>query len=202
MKKAMMKKLIFCLLVLTGAGMLNSCQQDEVVSEAPASKGVTIRASLPNDAQSRVELGNTEGTRTSLYWESTDKITATINGNGGYEFEIVSIGADKTTATFRYTNNNSSLPTGQCTFTYGATPEIGMKQDGTKEGLKTYHRMETETITITDWNAVNSVVFTTKVALVEISLPSNIQAKVSLYDTNTGARLVYTDSKQFSDNKV
>ena len=201
-----MKKLIFCLLVLTGAGMLNSCQQDEVVNEALENKEIIIRASLPEDALSRVILDdNTAGATTSLYWETGDKIIATVNG-AGYEFEVLTIGADRTTATFRYTHNNGLLPTGTCTFAYGATPNIGQEQTGTKAGLKAYHRMEAST-TVTDWNAVDNVIFTTKVALVEISLnhaeiSGSTSARVTLYDAKTGARLAYTSSKTFADNKV
>ena len=131
----MIKNLIFCLLVLTGAGMLNSCQQDEVVNEALENKEIIIRASLPDDELSRVILDdNTTGATTSLYWETGDKIITTINGVD-YEFEVLTIGSDRTTATFKYTNNKGQLPTGTCTFTYGATPEIGLIQDGTKDGL-------------------------------------------------------------------
>lgn len=132
----MMKKLIFCLLVLTGAGVLSSCQQDEVVNEAPASKGVTIRASLPNDAQSRVELGETSNGKTPVLWKAGDQIKVTINGTE-YTFTTRNSG---TTATFTCAELDESitLSAGTYTFTYGQQPTAGNVQTGTEDGLKDY----------------------------------------------------------------
>ena len=68
----MMKKLLFCLLTLVCTGMFYSCQQDEIVNEAPASKGATITATLPTDAQSRLALGEPENGTVKLKWEIDD----------------------------------------------------------------------------------------------------------------------------------
>ena len=107
MKKAMMKKLIFCLLVLTGAGMLNSCQQDEVVNEAPASKEIVIRASLPGDAQSRVTLGETDedSDLTPVLWQAGDKITMIPEGSTT-EYYFVTQNNNTAIADFTYDSNS------------------------------------------------------------------------------------------------
>ena len=193
MKKAMMKNLIFCLLVLTGAGMLNSCQQDEVVSEAPASKGVIIRASLPNDAQSRVMLGDTEGNKTKVYWETGDVIKVKI-GEIEYTFTTTTE-SEKTTAKFTCAvlDKSTTLTPGTTyTFTYSQQPTAGNAQAGTIAGLKQYHYM-TATYTAKEgdsWDNVN-LIFSTQVALVKFtSLPSN--SKVWLYNDNTC--LAYTNT--------
>ena len=188
-----MKKLLYGLLVLAGAGMLGSCQQDEVVSEAPVNKGVTIRASLPNDEQSRVVLGNTEGdagTTTQVYWEKGDVITLQI-GETSYEFTISDDYDDEnpsTSAEFTCKDNNITLAAGEYTFTYGAAPQ--KEQAGTKDGLSDYHLMQA-TYTAKEGDGWDDVLlsFSTKVALVEISLDEIEATKVSMYDVKTGACL-------------
>ena len=205
----MIKKLLFCLLVLTGAGMLNSCQQDEVVNEAPESKEILIRASLPSDEQSRVSFDDDKNGKMLLSWEIDDVITATrIDGNKeSYQFVLSEI--DGNTAVFTYEGNN--VPTsGTFIFTYGEAPVIGEKQTGTIDGLK--HHMATSQVEITDWNAVN-VQFSTTVALVEIMLDDNdgndkvglvvgSQTTVHLYDASTGEQLAYATLKIPQDKKV
>lgn len=205
MKKAMMKKLIFCLLVLTGAGMLNSCQQDEVVNEAPASKGVTIRASLPNDAQSRVTLGATEGNKTKVCWEEGDQITLTISSDGvepqTHTFNISGDYSDSNPsnhANFTCDDDISIDPSKTYTFTYGAvnsTQEVLFSASD----LKNNYSMEyVYTPTANDtWDKVN-LVFSPKVVLVEIScndITINSNTKVSMYDAKTGALLASGQGK-------
>ena len=189
-----MKKLLYGLLVLTGAGMLGSCQQDEVVSEAPVNKGVTIRASLPNDEQSRVVLGNTEGdtgTTTQVYWEEGDKITLQI-GETSYEFTISDDYDDEnpsTSAEFTYDGELAEVVSGETyTFTYGAAPQ--KEQAGTKDGLSAHHLMQA-TYTAKEGDGWGDVLlsFSTQVALVEISLDEIDATKVSMYDVKTGACL-------------
>lgn len=209
-----MKNLIFCLLLLTGAGMLNSCQQDEVVNETPASKEIVIRASLPSDAQSRVtfdaprEYGN--ALVADILWEEGDVITMVASGGKEYYFEIDPKDNGCVNANFIYRDNNTEneefdYPTGEFTFTYGNQPMIGYVQAGTKDDLNQYHLMRTVTdkVTITNWNNVGTLYFKTKVALVEITLPSDIEeAKVSLYDANKNACLAYTSQKTFENDKA
>ena len=191
----MMKKLLYGLLVLTGAGMLSSCQQDEAVSEAPVNKGVTIRASLPNDGHSRVVLGDTEGnagTTTQVYWEEGDEITLQIDEETSYVFTISEDYEDEypsTSAEFTYSGEGDiTLDAGETyTFTYGAAPQ--KVQAGTKDGLSAYHLMQA-TYTAQEGDGWDDVLlsFSTKVALVEISL--DVPAtKVSMYDVKTGACL-------------
>lgn len=201
----MMKKLIFCLLVLTGAGMLNSCQQDEVVNEAPASKGVTIRASLPNDAQSRVELGETSNGKTPVLWKAGDQIKVTINGTE-YTFTTRNSG---TTATFTCAelDESTTLSAGTYTFTYGQQPTAGNVQTGTEDGLKDYLYM-TASYTAQEgatWNNVD-LKFSTQVALAKISLGNITATSVSMYNkdgglvvsTPTSGNHTFTDNVYFA----
>ena len=192
----MMKKLLYGLLVLTGAGMLSSCQQDEAVSEAPVNKGVTIRASLPNDGHSRVVLGDTEGnagTTTQVYWEEGDEITLQIDEETSYVFTISEDYENEypsTSAEFTYSDEGDiTLAPGETyTFTYGAEPQ--KVQAGTKDGLSAHHLMQA-TYTALEGDGWDDVLlsFSTQVALVEISLDEIEATKVSMYDVKTGACL-------------
>jgi hypothetical protein len=184
----MMKKLLFCLLVLTGTGVLSSCQQDEIVKETPAEKGATIRASLPVDAQSRVTLGATDGTTTDIYWEEDDELTVTIDGTD-YTFTISNFKANSTTATFTCANA-PALTAGTYTFNYGAAPD--KQQSGTLEDLNEFQMQATYTAQDGDtWNDV-SLTFDTQVAIVEIALPDGA-TKVSLYDATNGALIAFAE---------
>lgn len=192
MKKAMMKKIIFCLLVLTGAGMLNSCQQDEVVNEAPASKGVTIRASLPNDAQSRVMLGETEGNTTKVCWEEGDEIKVKI-GETEYTFTTTDSGTTTATFTCNELKEDDLILAGDYTFTYGEEPIVGKAQVNAKNSVNRYHYM-TATCEVKEgntWNDVN-LKFSTQVALVKFTSLQN-GSKVWLYDADSNTCLAYTN---------
>ena len=198
-----MKKLLFCLLVLAGTGVWSSCQQDEVMNEAPATtRGVTIRATLPgDDAPSRVILGDTQGATTKMYWEADDEITLVIDGEI-HTFAISNYAENQTVAQFVYTGDEPlSLPEGEHTFMYGIMPR--MNQAGTKEALSDHHYM-TATFTATAetaWSDV-SLHFTTQVAIVEISLGSTADVTgVSLYDAAED-KLLASASGTFADNKV
>ena len=180
--------------MLTGAGMLNSCQQEEIVNEPPASKGVTIRASLPNDAQSRVALDKTNDgtfendgkTYTKLCWEAGDVIKVTV-AEDEYFFTTTENG--ETTATFTCTQQNvpDKLPCGEYIFTCGSVP--AQTQTGTGNGLQMQASCTVEEEGGRAWSNV-TLNFSTKVAIVEISLPSNVlnngESTVSMYDVNTG----------------
>lgn len=182
--------------MLASAGMLNSCQQDEVVDEVPASKGVTIRASLPDDAQSRVSLGETIGNYTKLCWEKDDEIKVTI---GGVEYTFTTTDSGKTTATFTCEElpSEHKLPQGSYTFTCGSAPT--QNQNGTGSGIQMQATCTVGDMDGRTWDNV-SLQFSAAVALVEISLPTDFTAtKVTMYDANTGECLATTVNRTFTD---
>ena len=190
----MMKKILFCLVTLLGTGTFYSCQQDEVVNEVLANKSVTIRASLPGDADSRVILGDTGGETTDIYWEEGDEISLTI-GSNTYTFTIQDFVANQTTATFTCVDANlpATLEAGTYTFVYGSDADV-KEQAGTKEGLSDYHYMAAtlEITEATPWSEVN-LTFKTQVAIVEIPVPADASAsKVSLYNIADGSKIATT----------
>ena len=191
----MMKKLLFCLVTLLGTGAFYSCQQDEVVNEVLANKSVTIRASLPGDADSRVILGETTDATTDIYWEENDVISLTI-GSKTFTFTITDFVANQTTATFTCADANlpETLEAGNYTFVYGSEA-IAKEQAGTKEDLSDYHYMTAnfENTEATPWNEVN-LTFETQVAIVEIPIPADASVTwVTLYNIADGAKIATTE---------
>ena len=198
----MMKKLLFCLLILAGAGTFQSCQQDDITTEAVANKSLTIRATLPGNAGTKVILGETTGATTKVYWEEGDKITLKIDEESTYTFNIdadYSNDEPSTIAQFTCTDSNfEGLAAGTYTFTYGNTP--AKSQAGTKEGLSDYHLMEA-TVALSAEDDAIELNFKTKVAIVEITLPEGTTPKwVWLYDETSGECLAYKN-KEASSNQ-
>lgn len=186
--------------MLTGAGMLNSCQQEDVANEVPTSKGVTIRANLPDDAQSRVSLGETSESGgkfyTKLCWESDDVIKVKI---GETEYTFTTTDPGKTTATFTCEElpSEHKLPQGRYTFTCGSA--LTQNQKGTGSGIQMQATFNVEDVNGCTWDNV-SLQFSAAVALVEISLPTDFTAtKVTMYDANTGECLATTVNGTFTD---
>jgi len=170
--------------------MLNSCQEDENMIEAPSSKSMTIRAGLPGKAQSKVILGDTEGATTKVYWEADDKIKLTIESTT-YTFSIKDFTEGQSSAEF-VCNNPPTLTEGtEYTFTYAEAP--AKEQTGTKEGLSAYHQMKATHVAQAGDDSDNVTLdlqFKTTVAIVEITLPGGSSFKtVSLYDSSTGAKI-------------
>ena len=175
----MMKKLIFCLLVLAGAGTFHSCQQDDVVNEAVATKGATIRATLPGDVQSRLALGEAVNGNFPVYWEADDKITVEIGGET-YTFSILE--HDKNNATFYCEDAPANLP--QTTVAYEFV--YNSNTSGTLDCLKMKASVDTANGAIA-WKDV-TLEFIATSAVVEVALPAGVSAtKVSLYNSANGA---------------
>lgn len=189
--KMMMRKFIFCLLALVGSGILYSCQQDDFVSEAPKTKGVTITASMPTDPQSRVVLGEMVNNEIPLYWEETDVITVNIGGTD-YTFSIVNFEANSTTATFYCAEiaeeylSESSEP---YVFKYGTAPT--KQQSGTIDCL--YMEATVQVDEELSWDEIK-LNFKTAVSIVEVSFVNSYirgTDQVWLYDENTSECLAY-----------
>ena len=175
----MMKKLLFCLLTLVGTGMFYSCQQDDVVNEAVATKGATIRATLPGDVQSRLALGEAVNGNFPVYWEADDKITVEIGGET-YTFSILE--HDKNNATFYCEDAPANLP--QTTVAYEFV--YNSNTSGTLDCLKMKASVDTANGAIA-WKDV-TLEFIATSAVVEVALPAGVSAtKVSLYNSTNGA---------------
>ncbi len=186
----MMKKLLFCLLTLVGTGMFYSCQQDEIVNEAPASKGATITATLPTDAQSRLALGDPENGTVKLKWEIGDIVI----GLGSLQFKVVSVSEDGSKATLYCEDAPEYLPSNSVAyeFVYGDVVDYD-EQSGTLDGL--YMTATVGADGDVAWEDVN-LEFVINSAIVEIELPEDVSAtKVSLYDSSNGALMASTVQK-------
>ena len=185
-----MKKLLFCLLTLVGTGMFYSCQQDEIVNEAPASKGATITATLPTDAQSRLALGEPENGTVKLKWEIGDIVI----GLGSLQFKVVSVSEDGSKATLYCEDAPEYLPSNSVAyeFVYGDVVDYD-EQSGTLDGL--YMMATVGAVGDVAWEDVK-LEFEVYSAIVEIELPDGVSAtKVSLYDSSNGALMASTVQK-------
>ena len=186
----MMKKLLFCLLTRVCTGMFYSCQQDEIVNEAPASKGATITATLPTDAQSRLALGEPENGTVKLKWEIGDIVI----GLGSLQFKVVSVSEDGSKATLYCEDAPEYLPSNSVAyeFVYGDVVDYD-EQSGTLDRL--YMTATVGAVGDVAWEDVK-LEFEVYSAIVEIELPDGVSAtKVSLYDSSNGALMASTVQK-------
>ena len=190
----MVKKVLFCLLTLVGTGMFYSCQQDEIVNETPASKGVTITATLPTDAKSRLALGDPENGTVKLKWEIGDIVI----GEGSWQFEVVSVSGDGSTATLYCENAPEYLPSNSVAYEFVYGDVVGNnQQSGTLDRL--YMMATVGADENVAWEDVN-LEFEVYSAIVEIELPDGVSAtKVSLYDSSNGALIASTVEDSYSD---
>lgn len=185
-----MKKLLFCLLTLVGTGMFYSCQQDEFVNESTVSKGATITATLPTDAQSRLALGEPENGTVKLKWEIGDIVI----GLGSLQFKVVSVSEDGSKATLYCEDAPEYLPSNSVAyeFVYGDVVDYD-EQSGTLDRL--YMTATVGADGDVAWEDVN-LEFVINSAIVEIELPEDVSAtKVSLYDSSNGALMASTVQK-------
>ena len=189
-----MKKLLFFLLTLVGTGMFYSCQQDEFVNESTVSKGATITATLPTDAQSRLALGDPENRTVKLKWEIGDIVV----GESTWRFEVVSVSEDGSKATLYCEDAPEYLPSNSLAyeFVYGDVVDYD-EQSGTLDGL--YMMATVGADENVAWEDVN-LEFEVYSAIVEIELPDDVSAtKVSLYDSSNGALIASTVEDSYSD---
>ena len=183
-----MKKLLFCLLTPVGTGMFYSCQQDEFVNESTVSKGATITATLPTDAQSRLALGDPENGTVKLKWE----IGNIVVGESSWQFKVVSVSEDGLTATLYCEDAPEYLPSNSVAYEF-----VYDEQSGTLDRL--YMMATVEADGDVAWEDVN-LVFEINSAIVEIELPEDVSAtKVSLYDSSNGALIASTVEDSYSD---
>ena len=182
-----MKKLLFCLLTLVCTGMFYSCQQDEFVNESTVSKGATITATLPTDAQSRLALGDPENGTVKLKWEIDDIVV----GESTWQFKVVSVSEDGSKATLYCEDAPEYLPSNS-QFVYGDVVDYD-EQSGTLDRL--YMTATVGADGDVAWEDVN-LEFVINSAIVEIELPEDVSAtKVSLYDSSNGALMASTVQK-------
>ena len=191
-----MKKLLFCLLTLVGTGMFYSCQQDEIVNEAPASKGATITATLPTNPESRLAIGENfteyDALFTKLEWQIGDIVTIE---DTDYKFVVGEISDDGTTATLYCKNAPDFLPANPngYRFVYGNNYDND-KQSGTLDSFYMFTWINADENVA--WENVN-LEFSGISAIVEIELPDEVSAtKVSLYDSSNGALIASTVKKE------
>ena len=136
-----MKKNIFLFwATLIGIGCFTACSNEDEAVVQNNGVPVTIRATIANDADTRVALGESDGTQTKVMWSDGDKFTLTVN-NTSYEFTRTTTD-ESTDADFTCDNFPTTFPaTETITATYPTTEVNYASQDGSKEMVGNYMTM-------------------------------------------------------------
>ena len=132
-----MKKLFLSLAALIGIGCFTACSNDEEMVVQNDGVPVTIRATIANDTDTRVALGESDGNKTKVIWSEDDKFMLTVN-NTSYEFTRTTTG-ESSDADFTCNGFPATFPaTGTITATYPTTKVNYASQDGSKEKVGDY----------------------------------------------------------------
>lgn len=134
----MRKNQILMWAALTVTGVLASCSNEEMqnITEQDSVKTVTIRASIADDASSRIALGDSENGQTKVSWSSGDAFALTVNGTP-YTFTLKEGTTDEFTYTGEFPNITSETAV-TATYPADASNIDYAYQTGTTSGLSTY----------------------------------------------------------------
>ena len=132
-----MKKLFLFWVALIGIGCFTACSNEDEAVVQNDGVPVTVRATIADDADTRVVLGESDGNKTKVMWSEGDKFTLTVN-NTPYEFIRTTTG-ESSDADFTCNDFPTTFPaTETITATYPTTEVDYTLQDGSKEKVGDY----------------------------------------------------------------